>query len=219
MIRLLTSFSVCLCLTTLAWGQGARPAAGGNAAQPAAATTAPAAVPHKVGLIDMNHVFKNYKKFQAMKDSLQAEAEQVDAQMKQTVEKIKTQQGVLTSGNLKEGSPEFAKAEQQLLEMQSGLQALQRKTQRDFLQKEADMYKTVYLEVEDLVSKYARHFQYTLVMRFNRTDVEHAENPRDIVTGMNRQVVYHRAEDDLTDAILEYLNKDWEAKQRSASRP
>ncbi len=217
---------------SFAWGQGAAPAT-----QPAAqrsAAVAPATPPpvnpaavnpavrtqHQVGLIDMAHIFKNYQKFTVLTESLQAEIKATDDQAKLMVERLQTQQQVLTSGNLAEGSPEFARAEAQLLEMQSSLQAFQRKAQREFLIKEADIYKTVYLEVETAVAQYATYYHYTLVLRFNRQSVDVAENPRDIISGMNRQVVYHRTDDDITDVILNFLNADWQSKQsRSAARP
>lgn len=175
---------------------------------------------HQVGLIDMAHIFQNYQKFTALTDSLQAEIKATDEQTQRMVEQMKTQQSVLTSGNLTEASPEFLKAEAELLAMQTELQAFQRKAQREFLTKEANIYKTVYMEVEDAVTRYATYYKYTLVIRFNRQDVDTAENPRDIISGMNRQVVYHRPDDDLTQVILDYLNTEWQNKQsRSATRP
>ncbi|MEZ5942213.1 MAG: OmpH family outer membrane protein [Planctomycetaceae bacterium] len=184
------------------------------------ATGGQAPAKHQVGLIDMAHIFKNYQKFTTLTESLQAEIQKADEQGQQMVEQIKTQQQVLTSGNLVEGSPEFTAAEAKLLEMQTAVQTFQRKNQRDFLKKEADIYKTVYLEVEDAVSRYAQYYNYTLVLRFNRQSVDSAENPREIITGMNRQVVFYRTSDDITDRILEFLNGEWQAKQtRSAERP
>ncbi|MCA9029926.1 MAG: OmpH family outer membrane protein [Planctomycetaceae bacterium] len=208
MKRIIFSLVLLVLASPLAVGQTPQPAAG----------QAPAK--HQVGLIDMAHIFKNYQKFTTLTESLQSEIQKADEQGQQLVEQIKTQQQVLTSGNLVEGSPEFAAAEAKLLEMQTSVQTFQRKNQRDFLKKEADIYKTVYLEVEDAVGRYAQYYNYTLILRFNRQSVDSAENPREIITGMNRQVVYYRTSDDITDRILEFLNSEWQAKQtRSAERP
>ena len=46
-------------------------------AQTAAATTG-----HRIGLIDMAHVFQNYKKFEALRTDLQAEITKSDAEAK-----------------------------------------------------------------------------------------------------------------------------------------
>ena len=132
------------------------------------------------------------------------------------VENLQNLQAQLTSGELEEGSPDYTKLEEQLLKSQSDLESFRRVAQRDFFKKEADLYKTVYLEVEDLVQKYANYHGYTLVLRFERDDVDAADNPRDIISGMNRQVVYYRSQDDITDAILTYLNKRWNDQQTAS---
>lgn len=205
--------SLVACLLAAGWAQGQQP-------QPPAQAPKQGPAVHQVALIDMAHIFKNYKKFTTLTEALQAEVKASDDELAKMVEQAKTQQQVLTSGNLVEGSPEFAKAEATLLEMQTAMQTFDVKRKRDFLKREADMYKTVYLEVEDSVKRYAEYFHFTLVLRFNRQSVDSADNPRDIINGMNRQVVYHRESDDITDDILNYLNSEWEAKQgRSATRP
>lgn len=172
---------------------------------------------HQVGLIDMAHVFKNYEKFTAMTESLQQEIEQTDGQAKSHVERIQQLQSQLQGGNLQEGSPDYLKLEREMLKAQTDLETFKRVAQRDFLRKEADIYKTIYLEVEDAVKRYASYYQYTLVLRFNRQKVDEAENPRDIINGMNRQVVFFRAQDDLTDPILDFLNAEW--RKHTGARP
>jgi hypothetical protein len=57
-----------------------------------------------------------------------------------------------------------------------------------------------------MVEKYAVHFKYTLIIRFNREDLD-TENPAQLLQGMNRQVVYYRGDDDITTPVLESLNK------------
>lgn len=179
-------------------------------------TAVPAQQPdvvHKIGLIDMAHVFKHYEKFTVMTETLQKEIEQRDTEAKAQIQQLQQIEAQLSGGDLPEGSPEFVRLEMQMLELQTRLQSLRQTAQRDFLKKEAELYKTVYLEVEDAVRRYSRYFNYTLVMRFDRKGVTEAENPRDIISGMNRQVLFHRVEDDLTDPILDYLNDTWRKKQ------
>ncbi|WP_175517437.1 OmpH family outer membrane protein [Planctomicrobium piriforme] len=182
-------------------------------AQAPAATAPAAATPaatHQVGLIDMAHVFKNYQKFSALTESLQSEIEQTDSEAKALVQKFQQLQGQLSSGSLQEGSPEFTRIESDMLKAQTDLESFKRVAQRDFLRKEAEIYKTVYLEVEDAVQRYASYYKYTLVLRFSRDNVNEATDPKEIINGMNRQVVHFRSEDDITDPILDYLNSAWQ---------
>jgi Skp family chaperone for outer membrane proteins len=170
----------------------------------------------QIGLIDMAYVFKHYEKFKGLTESLQDEIERSDAQAQALIQQIKQSEVKLASGELQEGSPDFLNIESEILDRQTQLQALRKRAQREFLKKEADIYKTVYLEVEDAVQRYARYYNYALVLRFNRERVEEAENPRDIINGMNRQVIFYRHRDDLTEPILNYLNDQW--RQQQAAR-
>jgi Skp family chaperone for outer membrane proteins len=167
-------------------------------------SAAPKQVAHQVGLIDMAHVFKNYDKFKAQTQALQEQIKAADEQAKAQIEGMKKMQERMTS--LQQGSPDYSNLETQLISAQSKLETFKKKSQLDFLRAEAEIYKTVYLEVQTAVQQYAGVYKYTLIMRFNRNPVENADNPQEIIQSMNRQVVYHRGEDDLTDPILNYLN-------------
>jgi len=170
---------------------------------------------HQVGLIDMAFVFKNYDKFKASTEALQADIKAADDKAKAQVDAMKNLQEKLTS--LTSGSADRQKVEADLIGMQTKLETFRKTSQLDFLRREADIYKTVYLEVAGAVEQYSKHYKYTLVMRFNRAPVESADNPQEIIQSMNRQVVYYRAQDDITDQILGYLNEQFKANGGSAA--
>ena len=188
------------------------------------AAPAAASATHQVGLIDMAHVFKNYDKFKGMTEEMQDAAKQAQADATAMVEEMKKIQ--TTMQGLTEGSPDYIKNETAILTLQTKLESFRKVQQREFLRKEAEIYKTVYMEVQEAVQKYAKYYKYTLVLRFNRQSVDAAENPQEIITSMNRQVVHYREQDDLTDPILNFLNDEYkkasggaEAPAREASRP
>lgn len=172
-----------------AWGQGGAAPAG----------------PHKIGLIDMAEVFKKYKKFERLREGLKQEIEQSDAEAKQMAGRIQTLGGKLKQ--LTDGSPEYTKMEQEIIGLTSELEGFRKGKQREFLRKESQIYKTIYLEVTDAVKKYSSFYKYTLIVRFNRQSLEEAENPGDVIQRMNQLVVDYRSEDDITDSVLDYLNK------------
>jgi Skp family chaperone for outer membrane proteins len=174
------------------------------------------AAPHQVGLIDMAHVFKNYEKFKTSTAALQESIKAADDQAKKQVEAMKVIQDKM--GGLQQGSPDYAALETQLIGATTKLETFKKTSQLTFLRAEADIYKTVYLEVQNAVQQYAGVYKYTLIMRFNRNPVDEAENPQQIIQSMNRQVVYYRGEDDLTDPILNYLNDKY-AKSGGSAAP
>jgi outer membrane protein len=184
--------------------------------QDGAAASAATGPTHQVGLIDMAHVFKEYEKFKTLSEALKAEVEASDADAKAKVQRLQEMQARLTGGTLADGSPEYATLEQQLVQGSAELETFRKIKQRDFLKKEAEIYKTVYLEVQDMVGRYAKYYKYTVIMRFNRTKVEAADNPQDIIQSMNRPVVYYHEQDDITDPILTSLNEQY---RRASGRP
>jgi outer membrane protein len=193
-----------LSLGNTAWSQGGRGAAPAEEGRP-----------HRVGLIDMAHVFKNYKKFDSLREDLKAQIADSEKQAKAMAAEIKSVQDEMKQ--LKEGSPDFAKKEQDLAKMTAEFETFRRSTQREILKEESAIYHTVYMEVADAVRKYSNHYKYTLVLRFNREDLN-PEDPQGLIQGMNRQVVFYLPEDDMTDSVLDYLNKKF-AEGQKGSRP
>ena len=200
---------VCFAVAAASAGFAMAPLSAQEKAAPAAA-----AATHQVGLIDMAHVFKNYDKFKGMTEEMQEAAKQAQADATAMVEQMKTIQ--TTMQGLTEGSPDYIKNETAILTLQTKLESFRKVQQREFLRKEAEIYKTVYMEVQNAVQRYAKYYKYTLVLRFNRQSVDAAENPQEIITSMNRQVVHYREEDDLTDPILDFLNDEYNKSKGGA---
>lgn len=177
-------------------GQGAAPAA---------------SAPHKVGLIDMAYVFKEYKKFEAIREGIKQDLEGKQQQFQQMQKRLQGIQSELKL--LKEGSPEYGAREKEFLREKGDYESFVKQTQRNFVKKESDLYKQIYLEVSDTVQQYAKYAKYTLVIRFNRSKINEADNPQDVLSSMNKQVVYYRGDDDITDQVLSYLNDRYSKSQ------
>lgn len=180
-----------------------------------------AATPHKVALIDMAVIFKQYKKFEVLREDLKAEIEQSEVKAKDMAGNLQGLQQKMKT--FKEGSAEFTAAEKQLATASAEFEAFRRSAQRDFLKKESEIYHTVYLEVTDAVAKYADFYKYTLVLRFSSEELDR-DNPQGLIQGMNRQVVYFKAENDITQPVLKFLNGRFAGPQtgtapRSAEAP
>ena len=157
-----------LSLGTAAWSQGAKPAAGNAPGKEAR--------PHMVGLIDMAHVFKNYRKFDSLREDLKKEIAESENQAKQMAQNVKNLQEEMKQ--LKETSADFDAKEKELAEMTATFEAFRRSTQRDILKQESAIYHQVYMEVSDAVAKYSKYYGYTLVLRFNREDLEPGRSAR-----------------------------------------
>lgn len=173
-------------------------------------------MPHKVGLIDMAYVFQEYTEFKMLRENLKSEIERSEAKAKQFMAQSQTLQAKLKEA--KDGSDLQMQTEKQLLQLKADFDGYRSGVQRELMRKESKIYKQVYVKVSDVVRQYCDHFDYTLVMRFNRKSVNDSEAPGDIVQGMNRQVVYFQQRDDITDAVLKVLNDKYSRTASAAPR-
>ncbi|MDA0834635.1 MAG: OmpH family outer membrane protein [Planctomycetota bacterium] len=168
-----------------------------------------------IALIDMAEVFKKYEKFAVLRDGLKAEIEKTDLEAQQRGKEITGLQAQMKE--VKPGSPDFIEMESQLAQLTTEFETFRKVKQRDFLRQEAALYHTIYLEVTEWVGKYAEHYEYTMVLRFNREELA-TDDPQQLIQGMNRQVVYFRANDDITDQVITLLNKQYEKEVNPPAR-
>ena len=99
--------------------------------------------------------------------------------------------------------------EKQITEMAAGAEADRKNLQRKFMREETKVYQTVYRDVLDAVNKYASIYKYTLIVRYSRDEAEPVDDPQKVMQALQRQVVFNRPEDDITDSVLTYLNKQY----------
>ncbi len=183
-----------------------------------AAPAAPAAdrSPSRVGLIDMALVFEGYDKFKVLRDELSAEIEKSDAEAKVMVERMQQKQKDLQESGLQPGSPEYEQAERGLLDAKGEFESFRAATQRRLARRESDMFKVIYADASGMVQRYAEHVGYTVVIRFDSKGIEDETAPAEAVQRMNKQVVYHRPENDITKIVLSALNREY-ASRRTAT--
>jgi Skp family chaperone for outer membrane proteins len=170
------------------------------------AKPATSSAPVKIGLVDMARVFKEYKKFQSLREDLKGimetrmkEAQAIATEAKTISEEIKL---------LRQGSTEFVAKESRLTELTTQFQTKQKIARAEYVRKEAEIFEQIYVEARDVIKLYSEHFNYTLVLRFNSKPLDRESGiPQDVANSLNKLVVYHRAQDDITDAIIEYLNR------------
>lgn len=178
-----------------------------------------AASAHKVALIDMAHLFNEYNKFKDLREQLKGEITQKDETAKLMQKELQAMAAQIKSGSLKPGSPDYEKIETKILNMNSQFEIFKKKAKRDFVLREAQIYKEVYLEVAKAVDQYATFYKYTAVLRFSRKKVDETDDPRELIKNMNNQVVWSDKNADITDEVLKYLNGRYKPTARTATGP
>jgi outer membrane protein len=86
---------------------------------------------HKIGLIDMAEVFKEYNKFKALREDLKVDILASDRKAKALAGQAKTIADKLKSNTFTEGSPEYKRLEDQLIELKTEFNSFKAKVQRD----------------------------------------------------------------------------------------
>lgn len=211
MKKMIASLTGMCCLMGLAWwispawsqGQGTKEAA--------------ADIPHKVGLVDLGYIFKEYKKFDVLREDLKVELQESETKAKGMAEAIQAIQNQIKGGDLKEGSPEYIELEKKFTQKSTEFESFRKVTQKEFVRKESKLYQTIYLEVADAVEKFCKAYNYTMIMRFSREDLAATNDPQKLLQGLNKQVVYFRPEDDITDSVLEFLNRKYSGSKPAAA--
>lgn len=187
---------------------GGRPGAGIPAAQPArpAAPAAPAgAAPVHVAVLDVGYVFKNHAGFNAELAKIKEDVMTVENKLKQEQERIKGMFDQLKS--YQPGTPEYRKLEGDVAKAQGEFQVKAQLDKKDFLDREAKVYRRVYGDIERVVRDFAAANRIAVVHRFDGEAVEPQETDRNrIMAYLSRPIIYHDAAVDITPDILRALN-------------
>jgi len=168
----------------------------------------------------MARVFKEYNKFEDMRASLKAEMETALAEAKAIAakaEKVKEELKLL-----KPGSAEYIKREADLAQLSSDFETKRKLANVQYQRKEAEIFQDIYVDAVKVIKLYAGHFKYSMVMRFNSAELDKT-NPSSLANGLNKLVIFHRPQDDITDAVIDYLNRQYTpvnpAVPRAAAKP
>jgi outer membrane protein len=179
-------------------------------------------VPHRVGLIDIGYIFQNYEKLKHMAEEQKADEQAENAKLAAKYKKIQELAEELKSYN--EGTPEFTARENKLTRMGSEFETERKMVGLELKKKGAKVFHQAYLEIQDAVEQLCDKYKFTVVIKFSRVDLG-STDPNKVTQLMNQPVLYHRKRDDLTDAVLKYLNGRYlqsageEAKPVTDSKP
>lgn len=167
-------------------------------------------------LLDLSYVFKNYSKFKALKDQMQADVQAAEARVKRDKETINKLREQLEGYH--PGTEDYRKLEQDVATRIADLNVLIALQGKEFRQQEARNYFTVYQEVKAEVDYFASQNRAAMVLRFDREDAS-AEIPDSVVRVLNKSVIWNNQGLDISEHILSILNGRINTVDRGGSRP
>jgi len=155
--------------------------------------------PGSIALVDVNYIFKRHVRLKAQLKELQTDAEKVQKDFEQQLQRLQEQSQQLSQ--LKPGTPDYQRLEESLVSQKAIIQGQVALKRKDFVQKEAHLYFNAYREIGDEVTYYCQQRGIALVMNFNGDNINEG-NPDDIARGISNKVVFYSKNLDITPYIL-----------------
>ncbi len=100
----------------------------------------------------------------------------------------------------------FKQIEEEITRRRADLAVKIELQRREFQQRQAKIYLTVYRQVQDQASMVCAQYGYDIVLRFNGDPVD-VENPQSVLTYINRPVVWYESQRDITPIVLDQIRK------------
>ena len=162
---------------------------------------------HSVGrtaVIDLSHIFEQstyvtgeVAKIRREADATAEQFKKLEAQLRKSAESLK---------DYKQGSPEYARLEAQLVQRKADLRVQAQLKQKQLAEQQSKVYFAAYEQVEKLVRLYSMNNGISLVLRSNQKEAKAPQTAAERMRRIQRPVVFEQNVD-ITLPILEELNR------------
>jgi Skp family chaperone for outer membrane proteins len=154
-------------------------------------------------VVDVTYIFKNYAKFSQQMEGMKTAMESADSQLKADRDTVTSKEQMREQYN--PGAPEFKQIDEEIARLKAEFQLKAGKIRRDFMEREAQVYYTTFMEVSNAVQYYAQQHNIGMVLRFNGDSID-PNNREDILRAINKPVVFQNNVD-ITPDVLALLNR------------
>ena len=186
------------------------------AASTGTGATAPVAMPAgMIGTIDVEGVFREYDKVKVTGETLNAEVMVRYNELTKLANEGKQEQEKL--GHMSPTSPDRAKIEDRMVQLQANIEAGRKNAEREFTQKETEMMTSIYNEVTDFAKYVAKKQGMSFVVKYTDGKVQGTE-PNSAMSAMSKTIIYADPNVDITKKTIELLNQQYKANGGRAPR-
>jgi Skp family chaperone for outer membrane proteins len=158
----------------------------------------------RLALLDVGRIFKNHARFKGMMEAMKADVERAEKQVKTERDEINKLGEKLHEFH--NGTIEYKQLEEELAKRQADLAVKVQLQKNEFLQREAKIYHNVYQEILQVTDYFAKQNRIDMVLRFNGEEVD-VERPDSVLSFINKPVVWYDRGLDITNDILQNLNR------------
>lgn len=157
-----------------------------------------------IGVIDVAFIFKNDPGIRSQVEAVENELKQIDIDLK--ARRTELQNAILMLNEIKPDAAEYAAQEEKVASMQSKLRLDMGRKKKELADSEAQIYYDNYQRIVEGVTKIAEHYKLKIVLRYNSDKMEEGVG-ESVVRGVMKNVVYHDAGIDMTQATMNYLSQ------------
>lgn len=188
-------------------GTGGRPPAtnGGTGQRPANASPAAGAYTSgdNVALIDILATIRGHVRHKQALEALNKSRGELEAEKQAATKVVNTKKEALQK--MSPGTPEFRAAEEELAKLGSELNVELGLKNKGLNEREAQIYLTTYLDIQEAVKEFAQRNRISLVLRFDQKDPD-PNNPDSVKQAVMGRAVIFQDKLDITDLIISTVN-------------
>jgi Skp family chaperone for outer membrane proteins len=170
---------------------------------------------HKIGVVDVDYILEKYDRVKVELQDLKETGKALEDKLKQMAEKGAELQGEIKG--MKEGTPEKKAAEEKLMEQSIKYNAKQKIYKNEWSRDYAKVQIAIYQDIREAVKAIAVHNGITLVVKASREDTVSTTDPQRAQMMMQQPCMFHRKSDDMSDAVISFLNKKYNRENPDAA--
>jgi len=152
----------------------------------------------KVGVLDLNRLFKSHADLKGKLQRLQVEAKLVQAKLESDSAAVNKKAEGLK--DLTTGTPEYRALDAEIAKRQATLPAEIATKRKEFVEREARLYYDAYQEIMKDVEKLAKSQHIAIVLNASHQEIN-AGDPNDVARGISNKVIWFDDSIDLTPVL------------------
>jgi RNA polymerase sigma factor (sigma-70 family) len=163
-----------------------------------------------IGSINMDAIFERCERVQAARHLLKAVRVAHGDELAKMQSSAQFEADILSK--LTPGSEDYKKHEVRLTDLKARFEAAREQFERELQHREDETMATIYHEIQDTVASLAKNKGLTYVVKVSpapRSDAEH----NDVSRALNTSVVYADPRNDLTEEVVDELNRRFKARR------
>ncbi len=171
-----------------------------------------ASPPLKIALVDFQVVLRDYKKAADKVTEMKASLEAGNARIQQISGEMQAIAKSVQEAKIEQDSDEYRTSEKKLYQLDTSRKTYKASAERDMKIQGAKVSLTVYQDLQEALKLFCDKSGYTLVLQIDR-EIAAAKDYRMFQQTAAQPIIYHRSHDDITLAVISYLNHRYEAER------